>query len=68
MDCDKIPIIKPIESSLNTRNNTGSMIYCVYKNQTTTERNLGNEVKQGSGGNSYNHYLLRKRGGKLTCA
>jgi len=65
--CEKIPVIKPIEASLNTRNTTSSMIYCMYKNQSTTERNEGNNIKQGSGGNSYNNYLLRKRGGKLTC-
>lgn len=60
--CEKIPQIRPIEITSYSRNVAGNMIYCVYKNSSSTEKNLGNEIKQGSSGNSYKQYILRKRG------
>lgn len=65
--CQMIPQIRPIEITTYNRKKTGDIVYCVEQSKTEVERNLGNVMKQGSGGNSYKHYLLRKRGGIQSC-
>lgn len=63
-----IGIITPkiIPTSSFDRMKSSLISYCDYS-KLSPSKGKGNQIKQGSGGNSYEAYLLRKRGNVLMC-
>lgn len=49
-------------SSSHTVFNNSRTVNFIYNNKDTEYKNNGNLNKRGSGGNSYDDYLLRKKG------
>lgn len=58
---------KAIKSTIHATNKGSDNVYCEYNSRTTAVKNQGNLVKQGSGGNSYDAYIKRKKGNLRNC-
>lgn len=54
-----------ITSSMKIGNTEAKTVYNEYKGLSVDEQNMGNKIKHGSGGNSYNNYIMRKKGNIL---
>jgi hypothetical protein len=57
--------VDPVHVTLQGRKRADR--YCVYTGTSQADRDLGNQVKQGSGGNSFRDYLLRVKGQVANC-
>jgi hypothetical protein len=52
-------------SSIKTNQETSKVVYNHFDNLSAEDKQAGNTIKHGSGGNSYDNYMMRKKGNIL---